>query len=697
MAVEVEIKANAPTQPLQKFGASLVDLNKLLKQAQADFAAAAPGTDAYYAAIKAVGELSGQIADVLKPVRDYAKEQVKAAEATRNLNAIMTSGVNPWTTASEGYRKAQAALQAEAAAAKQAAQAHQELARAKQESSREQRSEAVLGAWRQTAADLREAEVATRRLYEASKKANDEKKKTPAILDPATKSTGNAGQAVLAFSQGLEDAQYGIRGVLNNIPGLVMAMGGGMGLAGVISVAAVALSVLSESFGNAKKEADKLQWNKLTPDEQAIERINKFNEGLKAQSELLDSLNERWLKQVKLRAEAMELEKQLAAHQDAMEKRLGGDGDPQSTLRSYDRRKAIREQGLANDENDSIGKKVAADRTAEFAAEAEVRAREQEQKIQDLDKRGNVEKEYAAAQEKLKAAEEHRMKVQGYSRGMMPAGDKRALDESVAKEQAEVNRLAKSLKDLPTADGYQPTGDVEKDEEAKKTAFQREKDLARQRREEADALRKDARTAQDGANDANRKLEQNRKKAGWEQEQDDFDTSQQVAKEAGLPAPLPTPPGEVNPLLDPNARSVITKGQAPTPPESQGERDKRINEEDAAAQQEQVKAAADQLRQHIAASQGEMKSLLQGMLEALTDGKGNTAGELAQVQSMFAQAQAERGMSINLLKQTAMAMAELERNLVGAIDMVATKMFSMAATIGQQGSAIEQLQINRNA
>ena len=44
----------------------------------------------------------------------------------------------------------------------------------------------------------------------------------------------------LAFSQAVEDAQYGIRGVLNNIPQMVLGLGGGMGLVGAISLVSVA-------------------------------------------------------------------------------------------------------------------------------------------------------------------------------------------------------------------------------------------------------------------------------------------------------------------------------------------------------------------------------------------------------------------------------------------------------------------------
>jgi hypothetical protein len=53
-------------------------------------------------------------------------------------------------------------------------------------------------------------------------------------------------QALLEFSRAAEDAQYGIRGVLNNIPGLAMALGGGAGLAGAASLAAVAIATLGK-------------------------------------------------------------------------------------------------------------------------------------------------------------------------------------------------------------------------------------------------------------------------------------------------------------------------------------------------------------------------------------------------------------------------------------------------------------------
>lgn len=79
------------------------------------------------------------------------------------------------------------------------------------------------------------------------------------------KSKRNGAVAVLEFSRAFEDAQYGIRGVLNNIPGLLSALGAGAGLAGVVSIAAVALNqflgpafeALDEKLDLSGKQSDK--------------------------------------------------------------------------------------------------------------------------------------------------------------------------------------------------------------------------------------------------------------------------------------------------------------------------------------------------------------------------------------------------------------------------------------------------------
>lgn len=54
----------------------------------------------------------------------------------------------------------------------------------------------------------------------------------------------NYGQGMMQLAQFADDAQYGLRGVMNNIPGLVMGLGAGAGLAGAISLVVLAAAKL---------------------------------------------------------------------------------------------------------------------------------------------------------------------------------------------------------------------------------------------------------------------------------------------------------------------------------------------------------------------------------------------------------------------------------------------------------------------
>jgi len=69
-----------------------------------------------------------------------------------------------------------------------------------------------------------------------------------ASLTDVAKSGANSGRAILELSRGFEDAQYGIAGVLNNIPSLLAALGAGAGLAGVVSLVAVGGKLIYDNF-----------------------------------------------------------------------------------------------------------------------------------------------------------------------------------------------------------------------------------------------------------------------------------------------------------------------------------------------------------------------------------------------------------------------------------------------------------------
>jgi hypothetical protein len=82
-----------------------------------------------------------------------------------------------------------------------------------------------------------QAEVAQNRLRQAAQGAGG-----------AAAAAGQSGRmgamGFLYLSQAVEDAQYGFSAIVNNIPMLVMSLGGSSGVAGAVSIAAVAINLL---------------------------------------------------------------------------------------------------------------------------------------------------------------------------------------------------------------------------------------------------------------------------------------------------------------------------------------------------------------------------------------------------------------------------------------------------------------------
>lgn len=73
----------------------------------------------------------------------------------------------------------------------------------------------------------------------------------------------NTGYAALELSRGIEDLQYGFNGMVNNIPGIVLALGGTAGLTAVISLLSVGVNQLikhwsdiSAAFGDTPPKID---------------------------------------------------------------------------------------------------------------------------------------------------------------------------------------------------------------------------------------------------------------------------------------------------------------------------------------------------------------------------------------------------------------------------------------------------------
>ena len=105
----------------------------------------------------------------------------------------------------------------------------------------------------------------------------------------ATRSVKNMGQGALQAAYFFDDLQYGIRGIMNNIPGLVMGFGGGAGLAGAMSLAVLAGAKLYEWMGKTEdKSADLAKKMK----EQSKEIAESYRKSLRASYQALQEFNQ---------------------------------------------------------------------------------------------------------------------------------------------------------------------------------------------------------------------------------------------------------------------------------------------------------------------------------------------------------------------------------------------------------------------
>lgn len=96
----------------------------------------------------------------------------------------------------------------------------------------------------------------------------------------ATRSIKHMGQGLLNVAYFMDDVQYGIKGILNNIPGLVIGFGGGAGLAGAVSLAVLAGAKLYEWMGNTEAKSKEL-----------AKAIEQQNEAIKESQEIIASFN----------------------------------------------------------------------------------------------------------------------------------------------------------------------------------------------------------------------------------------------------------------------------------------------------------------------------------------------------------------------------------------------------------------------
>lgn len=218
----------------------------------------------------------------------------------------------------------------------------------------------------------------------------------------AGQATGDASRSLLLFSQGFEDAQYGIRGVLNNIPGLVIALGGTAGLAGAISIAAVGFSVLYDWFSKTEEKAtDVADRIKTVADGMARlegERLDKLIVGIEASADAADTLRQRFEEtntaETQFATSALSNAEKLRIAQENIAQALGLQINRLGQLKAIEQEEAAKRQLAAQQaiaaentrlENARIEATAIADRLAALRTEADVQQANRLQEVARLE------------------------------------------------------------------------------------------------------------------------------------------------------------------------------------------------------------------------------------------------------------------------------------------------------------------------
>ena len=242
--------------------------------------------------------------------------------------------------------------------------------------------------------------------------------------DAAGMAGKNGALGFLAFSQAVEDAQYGVKGVLNNIPQMVLGFGGSAGVAGALSLAAVAaVAAYSawEKFSGAKEAAaaKKMAEEVDAIAVAAIKAATAFGEAENAERAaiaLAAEYNEIYRQRLGLHGQmdgyydgqlaAMREERDLAAEiaraRESQVSGAGGDSKPLVAARQQTEIKGI-QQDLANrrKELEQIQQQAMASVQKRDNIAAEAAARE----VSETEKLVSLKQELARQQEALTTAE----------------------------------------------------------------------------------------------------------------------------------------------------------------------------------------------------------------------------------------------------------------------------------------------------
>lgn len=238
----------------------------------------------------------------------------------------------------------------------------------------------------------------------------------------ATRSVKNMGQGALQAAYFFDDLQYGIKGILNNIPGLVIGFGGGAGLAGALSLATLAGAKLYEWLSSTeeksvdltkKLEEEREAFKKLKEEVGEISRQNNNEQILRAAIDSAKKIADYRKEEANALKYSLDYRKELIAlesginddeaeiarlkvEEDFANGKLGEGAEAERRrarllegieLDSRARRRNEREESAKLDVSDAVNKRIDAARTAREAQESLQNAKSNSYDIMSLEER----------------------------------------------------------------------------------------------------------------------------------------------------------------------------------------------------------------------------------------------------------------------------------------------------------------------
>ncbi len=609
---------------------------------------------------------------------------------TRTTSAVKeaTAAMNPWITASRNVVATQ-----------------RDAARALDSVERE---------LQQTTQAKRQDTVATRQATEETKRATQATKELEAAATRAGGKKGTAGMGMLHLGQAIEDAQYGLRGVLNNIPLLVTSFGMSAGAAGVLQIGLVAVSqILNIVSTQAKENAGKPLLGEMTIDEKVVEHMRQFTELMERQRDAAKARNEHLHATAAAVNAAMKAERELMEFRRQVEDEdFVSTGDPikdiaikrdralarvdeDAAMRERERAAALAKARGEQGNRDATAQSLAADAAKQKALVDGAKSRDlkwaefqrllAEQK-RDSDQLGATsgtgfwndlfgqfsEGGTLPSKEKMDQFFRDFLGSKGAGIDMKSA----QIAKAVRERQERINNVHKELSGLPILPGLTATGDTEADEKRRREIFAQEVDKQRQLEKARDEAMREAEAGRRGL----------------------ATTEASTAADAGLDDMKTERSKE---LINRNAESATQRQFA---------EEQRLRDEDAKRRADEEKRQADLaaankgLNNAGRATMDPMADGAMGLLSrSMNDGQGDTAKEMAVVQEYLAKLGSNREQNRAALLEAVRAMealqtdgSQMQQKLTSALSALAQAVRSVGdASAATQAQLNDYIQSNR--